>query len=153
MTGPVTLTLTRRAVVRGGVFAVVGAIAGWSVAHNSAAAKRSTGSAAANGYAPKSSAGGRRRLVAAASVPTGGGVVIDGAKVVVTRDSSGAVHGFSAVCTHQGCLVSSVRNGTIDCPCHGSRFDASTGRVVAGPAPAPLPPVSLTVVGGQIYAQ
>jgi cytochrome b6-f complex iron-sulfur subunit len=42
----------------------------------------------------------------------------------------------SSVCTHLGCNVKRVASG-FECPCHGSRFDAN-GRVVGGPAPAPL---------------
>ena len=42
----------------------------------------------------------------------------------------------SSVCTHLGCNVKRVASG-FECPCHGSRFDEN-GRVVRGPAPAPL---------------
>jgi Rieske Fe-S protein len=71
---------------------------------------------------------------------------------VLTRGSNGTVHGFSAVCTHQGCTVTSIRNGVIGCPCHGSRFDAQTGAVLAGPAPRPLPPIQVVVRAGEIYS-
>ena len=42
----------------------------------------------------------------------------------------------SSVCTHLGCNVKRTAAG-FECPCHGSRFDEN-GRVVHGPAPAPL---------------
>jgi len=42
----------------------------------------------------------------------------------------------SSVCTHLGCNVRRAATG-FECPCHGSRFDEN-GRVVHGPAPAPL---------------
>jgi Rieske Fe-S protein len=71
--------------------------------------------------------------------------------VVLTRSGS-TVHGFSATCTHQGCTVNQVSDGTIDCPCHGSKFDAATGAVVTGPAPAPLPPVRVTVRNGEVFS-
>jgi Rieske Fe-S protein len=157
MTGEVQVSLTRRAVLAGGSLAVVGGVVGWALAHNSAAAKRSAGVGAANGYqySPHSAAssGPGRRLVAVDAVPADGGVVVTRARVVITKDAGGALHGFSALCTHQGCIVSSVRHGRILCPCHGSQFDAATGKVLAGPAPAPLGAVDLVVDGGVIYAK
>jgi glycine/D-amino acid oxidase-like deaminating enzyme/nitrite reductase/ring-hydroxylating ferredoxin subunit len=55
-------------------------------------------------------------------------------KVAVYRDEAGAVHKCSAVCTHLGCIVHwNPVERSWDCPCHGSRFDA-TGKVVMGPA-------------------
>ena len=157
MTAPVRLSVTRRALLRGGSFAVVGGVVGWLLARNSAAAKRSAGVGAANGYqyAPPSaqSSGPGRRLVAVDAVPAGGGVVVTKERVVVTKDAGGTVHGFSALCTHQGCIVASVRHGRIQCPCHGSQFDATTGKVLAGPAPAPLSAVDVVVDGGVVYAK
>jgi glycine/D-amino acid oxidase-like deaminating enzyme/nitrite reductase/ring-hydroxylating ferredoxin subunit len=62
-------------------------------------------------------------------------------KVAAYRDSDGAVHKRSAVCTHMGCIVRwNAAEKTWDCPCHGSRFKP-TGEVIAGPAEAPLSPV------------
>ena len=89
-------------------------------------------------------------LVAVADVPAGGGTVVKDAKVVVTKDQSGQVRAFSAICTHQGCTVASVSGGTINCPCHGSKFSISNGSVVAGPAPSALAPVSIKVQGTSI---
>jgi Rieske Fe-S protein len=56
---------------------------------------------------------------------------------------------LSAVCTHQGCLVDSVANGTISCPCHGSAFSL-TGEVTSGPATQPLPARQFSVVDGVV---
>jgi Rieske Fe-S protein len=89
------------------------------------------------------------RLAPLADVPDGGGLVLTDQKVVLTRDGS-TVHGFSAVCTHQGCLVRDVRAGEIHCPCHGSAFDATTGEVVQGPADRPLAPVDVVVRDGEV---
>ncbi|GEK23416.1 Rieske (2Fe-2S) protein [Cellulomonas xylanilytica] len=77
------------------------------------------------------------RLAAVDDIPDGGGIVLSDDKLVLTRDG-GAVRCFSAVCTHQGCLVGGVQDGEIRCPCHGSAFDAATGAVVRGPATEPL---------------
>jgi Rieske Fe-S protein len=48
---------------------------------------------------------------------------------------------FSSTCTHAGCLLTKEENGLILCPCHGSGFEASTGRVLKGPALKPLKPL------------
>ncbi len=93
---------------------------------------------------------GAKPLVSLADVPQGGGVVAKEAGVVVTRDGD-QVRAFSATCTHQGCQVTSVSGGTINCPCHGSKFDAATGSVVGGPAPSPLPPVRVEVRDGAVF--
>jgi Rieske Fe-S protein len=154
MNAETPFTLSRRAVLRGASVAVAGGVAGWLVARNSAAAHRSAGVGAANGYQFQPSGSvDARRLVALSAVPIGGGVVVPAARVVLTRDASGSLHAFSALCTHQGCVVTSVRRGTINCPCHGSRFDANTGAVVSGPAPAPLAAVATEVTGGVVYAK
>lgn len=141
--------VTRRSALTAGGAAVVGGVAGFAVARNSAAAKQPSGPAAANAYGDTPSAG--RPLASLAEVPDGGGVVLSKPAVVITRTGS-EVHAFSAVCTHQGCHVDKVSGGTIRCPCHGSRFDANTGVVVSGPASSPLPPVAVTVRDGQVYS-
>jgi Rieske Fe-S protein len=86
----------------------------------------------------------------AAEVPVGGGVVYTSAKVVVTQPAKGEFKAFSAVCTHVGCLCNQVADGTINCPCHGSKFKITDGSVVAGPAPSPLPSEPITVSDGKI---
>ncbi|WP_432935801.1 Rieske 2Fe-2S domain-containing protein [Kribbella sp. CA-253562] len=96
-----------------------------------------------------SSAGGPV-LGPAADVPVGGGAVFKDAKVVVTQPTAGQYKGFSAVCTHQGCIVAKVENGEIDCNCHGSKFSATDGSVKSGPAREPLAAVTVSVQGGNI---
>lgn len=82
-----------------------------------------------------------------AQVPVGSGVIID--KVVLTQPSPGVFNGLSAICTHQGCTVSKVVDGTIDCPCHGSKFNLD-GSVANGPAARPLPALPISVQGDSI---
>jgi Rieske Fe-S protein len=91
--------------------------------------------------------------VSAATIPVGGGKVLTDQKVVVTQPTSGEFKAFSAVCTHQACVVSGVADGTINCACHGSKFDIATGAVKQGPATSPLPEKSVTVDGDGLTVQ
>lgn len=97
-----------------------------------------------------SSGGNQSALAASADVPVGGGVVVDAEKVVITQPTDGEYKAFTAVCTHQGCIVASVEDNEISCPCHGSKFSAEDGSVVTGPATAPLSEVAVQVQGGNV---
>jgi Rieske Fe-S protein len=82
-----------------------------------------------------------------ADVPVGSGVIVD--KVVVTQPTAGVFKGFSSTCTHAGCTLNKVADGTIDCPCHGSKFNLD-GSVANGPAKQPLEAENITVQGDSI---
>ena len=84
-----------------------------------------------------------------ADVPEGGGLVLTDRRIVLVRDGDD-VAGFSAVCTHQGCLVDEVADGEIRCPCHGSAYDARSGDVVRGPAQRALAEVDVDVRDGRV---
>ena len=84
-----------------------------------------------------------------ADLPVGGGAILADRQLVVTRPTATEVRVLSAVCTHQGCLVDSVANGTISCACHGSAFSL-TGEVTSGPATQPLPARQFSVVDGVV---
>ncbi|MFI1225438.1 MULTISPECIES: Rieske (2Fe-2S) protein [unclassified Streptomyces] len=103
---------------------------------------------ASDGASPDASAG--VELARTGDIPVGGGTVFKERKVVVTQPEEGRFRAFSAVCTHASCLVSTVRDGTIDCPCHGSRFSITDAAVETGPATRPLPPERISVSGGVI---
>jgi Rieske Fe-S protein len=84
-----------------------------------------------------------------ADIPVGGGAVLADRQLVVTRPKADEIHVLSAVCTHQGCLVDTVANGTVSCPCHGSAYSL-TGGVTSGPATRPLPAQQFSVVDGVV---
>ena len=130
---------SRRQVLAGGT-----AIAA-AVAFTAACASSSTDGA---GTASAPSGGGA--TVKTSDVPEGGGTILQSKQIVVTQPSAGTYKAFSALCTHEGCLVTSVQNNTIQCPCHGATFSALDGSVTGGPAPTALPSVPLTVSGDTI---
>ncbi|GAA3369572.1 hypothetical protein GCM10020367_12820 [Streptomyces sannanensis] len=94
----------------------------------------------------------RHRVVLAktSEIPVRGGKIFAKHKVVVTQPKAGTFKAFSAICTHRGCTVNKVVNGTIDCPCHGSKFHIADGSVAHGPAQRPLPAKHITVKKGSI---
>ncbi len=64
----------------------------------------------------------------------------------------GAIGAVSAVCSHQGCIVGWTNGddkGAFACPCHQSNFDLS-GKVLGGPAKAPLAHFSATQNGDDV---
>lgn len=113
-------------------------------------APSSSAPAAADESSASTAAPAAGGLVATSQVPVGGGVIVKGADVVVTQPSAGEFKAFSAICTHQGCLVSSVDDGKIICACHSSSFEITDGAVAGGPASAPLAEVPVTVEGDQV---
>jgi Rieske Fe-S protein len=85
-------------------------------------------------------------------VPVGGGVVLDDEKIVVVQPEAGEFAAFTAVCPHQGCLVTSVESNEIICACHDSRFSSFDGSVLRGPAQEGLTSAALSIDGTQITA-
>ena len=101
-----------------------------------ARASKTSGPAAPDGAIAKTS-----------DVPVGSGVIVD--DVVVTQPAAGDFKAFSSTCTHKGCTVNKIADGTIDCPCHGSKFNLD-GTVAKGPATKPLEAKNISVEGDSI---
>ncbi|MGW0906285.1 Rieske (2Fe-2S) protein [Streptomyces sp. NPDC002853] len=89
-------------------------------------------------------------LAKTSDIPVGGGKVLKDKKIVVTQPEEGDFKAFSAVCTHSGCTVSEVADGTINCACHGSKYRVADASVADGPAPRPLAPENIKVTGNSI---
>ncbi len=141
----------RRCLLTAAAVGATAVLAGCSTyGQSSSAPAAASPAASAAGAAAASEPAAAEGIVALADVPVGGGKVLADAKVVVTQPAAGTVKAFSAVCTHAGCTVTDVAGGTINCPCHGSKFAMTDGAVVAGPAPRPLEPVTVAVQGGQV---
>ncbi|AZM57465.1 iron-sulfur protein [Streptomyces sp. WAC 01529] len=108
-------------------------------------------SAQAGAQAPEGGAGAAGTVLAkTAEIPVGGGKIFKDEGVVVTQPTKGEFKAFSNLCTHKKCPVTSVEGGTINCPCHGSKFDITDGSVKQAPAPAPLPAAEISVDGDSI---
>jgi Rieske Fe-S protein len=116
--------------------------------------------ACSNGSSSTSSGGGNgggggaktgERVARLDSVPVGqsASASIGSDPVVMYRTGQDSVVCFSAICTHAGCTVN-PDGAKFACPCHGSMYDARTGKVLQGPAPSPLPRVKVKVSGGEI---
>jgi len=145
--------VTRRAVVAGGcglaATAALTACAGYDASGPVTAPAPSAAPNEAAGTAGGAAAGAGA-VAAVADVPVGGGIVLAAQDLVVTQPVAGTFKGFSATCTHQGCKVNEVAGGTINCPCHGSKFAVGDGAPTAGPAKKPLPEKPVTVEGSSV---
>jgi Rieske Fe-S protein len=144
--------LTRRAVLAAGCGAAcVVALTACAEYGPGGPAPAPAAGAGAPAPAPAPAAGGGASTLAAVKdVPVGGGVVLAAQQLVVTQPQAGTFKAFSAVCTHQGCTVSEVAGGTINCPCHGSKFAVADGAPTAGPAKKPLPEKKVAVQGDAV---
>lgn len=91
-------------------------------------------------------------LARVGDVPAGSGAIIAARELAITQPVEGEFHAFSALCTHQNCLVGQITETEIRCPCHGSTFDARTGEVISGPASLPLYPVAIRVQDDRIFS-
>ncbi len=95
---------------------------------------------------------GGAAIASASEVAPGNAVTFKdaGNPAVLVHLENGDFVAYSAICTHQGCIVA-YKNGQLACPCHGSVFDPARGaKVVAGPAPKPLPEIPVKVKGGEV---
>lgn len=143
------------AIGRRGVLLGMGAAGALAVAGCGGSSKDAGGGSSGTSKTPAgqpTSGGAPAALAAVSSIPEGGAtsVTAGGRKLILSRPAGSTVVAFSAICTHMGCTVA-PKGKELDCPCHGSRYDAATGKVLGGPAPAPLPPVQIKVTGGQVF--
>ncbi|MDT7539862.1 MAG: hypothetical protein QOI82_3447 [Actinomycetota bacterium] len=72
-----------------------------------------------------------------------------GPKILLARPTATTVVAFSSVCTHQQCTVE-PDGKRFACPCHGSTYDAFTGKNIGGPAPSPLHPFAVKISGADV---
>ncbi len=70
----------------------------------------------------------------------------------MSRSADGSLKAYSTICTHAGCAINKLSGTTLVCPCHGSQFDAVSGKVVQAPATEPLSELPVEVKNGRIVA-
>jgi Rieske Fe-S protein len=137
-----------------GVAVATGALAacggGGSASGTGSARASSSRTGSAPSSATPSNGGAANALAKTSDIPVGGGVIFHAEKVVVTQPTMGEFKAFSAICTHQACVVGKVADGIISCPCHGSHYSIEDGSVQGGPAPRPLPEENIAVENDEI---
>ncbi|MFJ2112806.1 MULTISPECIES: Rieske 2Fe-2S domain-containing protein [unclassified Streptomyces] len=138
MSGP---SAPRRTVLKG---AALAGVAGLGVAACSTESKL--------GHAESPTPTAAEALGPESEVPVGGAKLYKEQRVVVSCPKKGEYKAFSAQCTHAGCLLEKLEGTVGDCPCHGSKFDVTTGAVLQGPATVPLPAVPVRAEGGNLVA-
>jgi Rieske Fe-S protein len=109
------------------------------------------GDPAASGEEGDSEQKSTKSIAAVADIPVGGGMILKKQGVVLTQPTKGKIKAFSVTCTHAGCAVTKVNDGSIDCACHGSKFAIEDGAPTDGPAKTPLEKVSVKVKSKKVY--
>ena len=151
MTSPDVPTSSRRAMLAGAGAACVAALSGCATYNaNTGLAGAAPAQTSAAGAASSGNGNAPAVLATTSDVPVGGGTILTDKKIVIPQPHAGTFDAFTAVCTHEGCIVTTVSGGTINCPCHGSKFSIDNGSVVNGPATRPLAPISIKVQGTSI---
>ncbi|MFI6366019.1 Rieske 2Fe-2S domain-containing protein [Nocardia sp. NPDC050630] len=141
-TGPATQPLAARTISVQGEWIIAGAFAPLPATRRQVQEQPAP--------APQVEEGAPENAIArAADVPVGSGLILG--DTVVTQANPGNYQGFSVICTHQGCALNEIAGGTINCPCHGSKFHLD-GSVATGPANEPLSPREVSLQGDWIVA-
>lgn len=150
-----TDAVSRRGVLAGAAAFGTLAVAGCGSKDNKdASATSATTSPTDSSPASSSPSAAAAPLAKLADITVGSAVAVkdaSGQQLIVARPTATTAVAFSASCTHKGCPVK-PEGAILQCPCHGSRFAASTGDVIKGPAAAPLHRVPVKVAIGQVIS-
>ena len=128
------------------------AACGGSSSPEPAADGASTEPSTGDGATSPSAAAGPAVIVKLADIPVGSSISArapSGPKILLARPTATSVVAFSSVCTHQQCTVE-PDGKQFACPCHGSTYDAFTGKNTGGPAPSPLKPFAVKISGADV---
>ena len=145
--------MSRRTVLAAGTVAAAG------VALTACGSSGSSGSSTSTSASSQPTSGGSKPTSSSAGgsaqtsqVPVGGAAIVKAGSTayVVAQPTAGEFVAHSAVCPHEGCLCNQISGSEAVCPCHGSRFNATTGAVVRGPAKTGLAPANVAVDGSTL---
>ena len=92
-------------------------------------------------------------LGSTSAVPQSGLTKFDaGGYEIAVANVEGTFYALSDICTHRRCSLSEgeLDGTTLECICHGSRFDVSTGDVVRGPAEQSVQAYAVRVQGDSL---
>lgn len=97
------------------------------------------------------------RIAQAAEVPVGGVTLFhyptSDDPCLLIRPATDRFVAYSQKCTHLSCpVVYKAADQRLHCPCHEGHFAVDDGRVLAGPPKRPLPRITLTRSGEEIWA-
>ncbi|MGY6019356.1 Rieske (2Fe-2S) protein [Streptomyces spinosirectus] len=149
-TAPVEAPARRTVMAAAGAAGLAVALTACGTDNGSSDSSNTQAGANASSGGSGSGSGGGAALAKTTDIPEGGGKIFKEQSVVVTQPAAGTFKAFSTKCPHQGCAVSSIADGIIHCPCHGSEFSVEDGSVKKGPATSGLSAQKLTVSGDSI---
>jgi len=71
---------------------------------------------------------------------------------ITLANVAGTMFAIDDTCTHRGCSLGDGKldGSTVQCACHGSRFDVTSGAVVRGPAEEPVRSYPVEIDGGEV---
>ena len=71
---------------------------------------------------------------------------------ITLANVAGTLFAIDDTCTHRGCSLGDGKldGSTVQCACHGSRFDVASGAVVRGPAEDPVRSYPVHVANGEV---
>ncbi len=82
-------------------------------------------------------------------------IVVGELVVCLAHTRDGAWFAIDDTCTHEDCSLSQgdLDDHAVECPCHGSRFDLTTGDMLNLPAVLPVRTHRVTVEGGDVLVE
>jgi 3-phenylpropionate/trans-cinnamate dioxygenase ferredoxin subunit len=74
---------------------------------------------------------------------------------VALAEVDGEVYAIGDLCTHAGCSLAkgTLEGTTVTCPCHGSQFDVTSGKVLQGPATEAVPSYRVKIERGMVMVE